>query len=317
VELALIDFDAPLEEQARTMAHACESLGFFHLPLSVVPKSVADDAWTAAADFFALSESEKRQIEFPEPGYPYGYSPYRYETLAKSLDDESPSGPDLKESLSVGPDCGVGGDNLHPESGDEAWIRSPSLWPSSPASLRPAWVAYYRALAGVAERLMMVMASALALPLNYFESLINKPITSMRAIHYPALDANAHAEGSLRAGAHSDYGTLTILRTSNIAGLQIRGTDGKWETVAHEPDTFVVNLGDSIAQWTNNRWRSTVHRVALTDSAPRQSFAFFHMANWDATIDCLPTCRVGAEPAIHRPVQAGPWLMRKFQSTVS
>jgi len=315
MELALIDFDAPLEVQAQAMASACETTGFFHLPLSVIPRQIADDAWRSAAEFFALDEEEKRRIEFPRAGYPYGYSPFQFETLAKSLNDGSPSGPDLKESLSVGPDCGFAWQGAAEDA--EAWIRSPSLWPQRPAGLRDAWEAYYQALTGVAEQLMSVMAVALDLPANFFASLIDRPITSMRALHYPALDSSIDTTGSLRAGAHSDYGTLTILRTDNVSGLEIRAADGTWTAVAPSPDTFVVNLGDSIAQWTNDRWRSTLHRVALTDTAPRQSFAFFHMANWDATIKCLPTCRDGDKPPRHAPAQAGPWLMRKFTSTVT
>jgi isopenicillin N synthase-like dioxygenase len=314
MELPVIDFDTPLEQQAATMAAACETTGFFQLPLSVIPRQIADDAWTAAAEFFALPEAEKRLIEFPQAGYPYGYSPYKFETLAKSLDDGSPSGPDLKESLSVGPDCGHG---THPSAaGDQSWIRSPSLWPEHPAGLRSTWTAYYQELAQVAERLMMVMAVALELPADYFQTLIDQPITSMRALHYPAINGDA-ATNSLRAGAHSDYGTLTILRTDDVSGLEIRQGDGSWAGITPEPDMFVVNLGDSIEQWTNNRWRSTVHRVARTDIAPRQSFAFFHMANWDATIECLPTCRPEDQAPRHTPVQAGPWLMRKFTSTVT
>ena len=315
MELAVIDFDAPIEQQAAAMASACESIGFFQLPLSVVSRHVADAAWDTAAQFFALPDDQKRQIEFPRAGYPYGYSPYKFETLAKSLDDGSPSGPDLKESLSVGPDCSRHGFVAAPPESDQAWIQSPSLWPEHPAGLRRAWTLYYQELARVAERLMMVMAVALDLPDDYFASLIDQPITSMRALHYPAID-DGEATSSLRAGAHSDYGTLTILRTDEVSGLEIRRPDGSWSALAPEPDMLVVNLGDSIQQWTNDRWPSTVHRVARTNNTARQSFAFFHMANWDATIECLPTCRTPGQAPHHAPVQAGPWLMRKFTSTV-
>ena len=131
---------------------------------------------------------------------------------------------------------------------------------------------------------------------------------------YPELTA---APGdSLRAGAHSDYGMFTILRTDAVPGLQIENPDGSWADVEPNPDMFIVNVGDSIAQWTNDRWRSTMHRVVATDPRPRQSFAFFQMANWDARIECLPSCLVEGEPPRHQPVEAGPWLMRKFQSTV-
>lgn len=321
MELALIDSAAPIETQAVTMRRACEEFGFFRLPLSAVPRAVADEAWKAAAEFFALPVEDKMAVTFPEAGYPYGYSPFRYETLARSLDDGTPSGPDLKESFSVGPDCGIGSTAGAPNvqaDGADSWIRSPSLWPGEPSGLRDAWTAYYRVLSDIAEHLMSVMAVALDLPADHFAPMIDDPITSMRALHYPAVASGGLASAnSLRAGAHSDYGTLTILRTDAVAGLEIQAADGRWLGVEPDADSFVVNLGDSIAQWTNDRWRSTVHRVVVGDGEPRQSFAFFHMANWDATIDCLPTCRVPGEEPRHPPVQAGPWLMRKFQATVA
>jgi|FLOH01.1.fsa_nt_gi isopenicillin N synthase-like dioxygenase len=313
MQLDLIDLTAPIDKQARSMARACKEVGFFCIPLESIERSIADAAWNDAAKFFALAEDEKRRIEFPEPGYPYGFSPFGFESLAKSTGAESPP-PDLKESLSVGPDCGA---NPTPASTDDAWIRSTSLWPEHPPRLRESWTAYYRALAAVSEHLMSVMAIALDLPADFFDPLIDRPITSMRALNYPAIETGAVELDALRAGAHSDYGTLTILRTDDVAGLQIESADGSWIDIAPDPNSFVVNLGDSIAQWTNDRWRSTVHRVTAADPSARQSMAFFHMANWDATIECLPTCVEQGRAPKHEPVQAGPWLMRKFQSTVN
>jgi isopenicillin N synthase-like dioxygenase len=310
VELGVVDLDGPRRSQVSTLAAACEDVGFFRIPSAAVPDQIADAAWEAARDFFALPEDEMCRIEFPEPDYPYGYSPFRYESLAHSVEGAA-SQPDLKESLSVGPDCGSQG----PTAAAEGWIRSPSLWPERPSGLRSAWQPYYRALALVAEQLMSVMAVALELPEGYFGPLIDHPISAMRAIHYPPLDGSS--DGALRAGAHTDYGTLTILRTDAVDGLEIQRRDGTWSAVEHRPDTLVVNLGDSIAQWTNGRWRSTVHRVSCTQAASRQSLAFFHMANWDAVIECLPTCRVDGEEPLYPPVQAGPWLMRKYRSTVT
>lgn len=308
MELGLVDLNESLDSQVAAMIDACEGPGFFRIPRSVVPADVADAAWSAATDFFALPDSAKREVGFPEPGYPYGYSPLRFETLSRSRDDDEDAVGDLKESFSVGPDCADG----RPGGPEEAWVRSPSLWPRAVPGLRPAWTAYYRALDRVAARLMSVMAVALGLAPDHFEPLIDRPITSMRAIHYPAVDP---AEPGLRAGAHSDYGTLTILRTDAVAGLQILDPTDGWIDVAPDPEMFIVNLGDSIAQWTNDRWRSTVHRV-VPDRRPRQSMAFFHMANWDATIECLPGCAAPGEQPRHAPVMAGPWLMKKFQSTV-
>jgi len=322
VNLDVVDLTAPRARQVETMRRACEELGFFRIPLDSIDRGIADRAWEQAAAFFLLPTEEKTAIAFPEPGYPYGYSPFRFETLARSTGD-TVGPPDLKESLSVGPDClasAVEAGNGETVAGDDlagaAWIRSPSLWPEQLPGLRPAWEAYFQALSEVAGELLSVMALALGLPADYFEAMIDRPITSMRAINYPELP-QSQPQGALRAGAHSDYGTLTILRTDDIAGLEIQQPDGSWTDVSNDPDTFVVNLGDSIAQWTNDRWQSTVHRVALTSTEQRQSFAFFHMANWDAEIECLPTCRDGNEMPGHAPVLAGPWLMSKFQSTVT
>lgn len=311
MRLTTVDLNDSIDVQAATIDEACRTAGFFGITRSCVDADVANDAWQAAAEFFERPLAEKRIVEFPQPGYPYGYSPIGFETLARSLGDATPA--DLKESLSVGPDAGtqhVGGDDA------ASWVRSPSMWPTEPDRLRSAWSRYYRAMSDVAERLLRAMAVALDMPADHFDPLIDGHISSMRAIHYPALDSTP-TDGALRAGAHSDYGTLTILRTDEVPGLEIQAVDGSWQAVEADPDTFVVNLGDSIAQWTNDRWRSTMHRVAVTDLAARQSMAYFHMANWDATIECLPTCRVEGEPDRYPPVQAGPWLMRKFQSTVT
>ena len=315
-DLAVVDPDLSVAEQAAIMGKVCEEIGFFRVPVSAVDRSVVDDAWNAATDFFDLPDKEKRRIEFPEPGYPYGYSPFGYEALGRSIDDTKSAAPDLKESLSVGPDCGP---SPARSSDEDSWIRSPSLWPARPAELCSAWTAYYRALSSLAEHLMAVMAVALDLESDYFASMIDHPITSMRALRYPRLDPTAALlvhSGSIRAGAHTDYGTLTILRTDDVAGLEVQDRSGEWVQVEPDPEMFVVNLGDSIAQWTNDRWRSTLHRVTPASETSRQSMAFFHMANWDAVIECLPTClEPGATPR-HVPVHAGPWLMRKFQSTV-
>ena len=82
------------------------------------------------------------------------------------------------------------------------------------------------------------------------------------------------------------------------------------------PGALVVNIGDMTQRWTNDRWRSTMHRVQVP-AGRRQSIAFFHNANWDAVIECLPTCLAEGELPRYAPIEAGPHLMQKFQSTVN
>ncbi len=308
-ELQLIDPNGDPAGQAAAMDAACTSSGFFRIPASSVDEELSQSAWDQAAAFFALTPDQKAEAKSPVAGYPYGYSPFQYEALAASEGDTSP--PDLKESFSVGPDCQGPSQTTN---ASEQWIRSPSIWPMQPAEMSEIWAAHYRSLATAAEQLLNIMAAALDLDDGHFEPLIDQHTSAMRAINYPFVAQPENAD-SLRAGAHTDYGTLTILRTDQVPGLEIAGPDGDWITVEPMPDTYVVNLGDSIARWTNDRWRSTMHRVTTVDPNPRQSMAFFHNANWDATIECLAGCEGPTGPK-YEPVQAGPWLMSKYQRTV-
>ena len=168
---------------------------------------------------------------------------------------------------------------------------------------------------------MRIFALALDLPGEFFADKIDHPISALRIMNYPE-QAVAPAAGQLRAGAHTDYGSLTILlQEAAPGGLQVRAPDGVWHNVPAVPGTFVVNLGDLMARWTNDRWRSTLHRVVNppTDaggSTRRQSIAFFHQPNWDAEIACLPGCLAPGELPKYPPVRSGPHLMSKFRSAV-
>lgn len=314
-ELEVIDPRLESSTQADAIDRVCRDLGFFRIPFDVIDVQTRERAWDDAAAFFALPEAEKLGAAFPEPGYPYGYAPFEYERLAASDGDlgESVERPDLKETLSVGPDClGAIPSWTDPSEG---WLRSPSMWPAAPASLRQSFSAYFAALSVVSARLLSIMAIALDMPGDHFDSLIDQHTAALRALRYPPLTSEPDPN-ALRAGAHSDYGTLTILRTDGVPGLEVRDASGQWRPVVDEPGTFVVNLGDSIQRWTNDRWRSTVHRVTPVDSGERHSMAFFHMANWNASIECLPTCQSPSNAARYEPVMAGPWLMEKFKRTV-
>jgi isopenicillin N synthase-like dioxygenase len=110
------------------------------------------------------------------------------------------------------------------------------------------------------------------------------------------------------------------LPQAGSGGLQIVGPDGNWRDVPPVPGAFVINIGDLMARWTNDRWVSTLHRVVNPAGpaamARRQSFAFFHQPNWHQAIECLPTCLAPGEKPKYEPVFSGPYLMSKFQSTV-
>ena len=291
---------------------ACERAGFITILGHGVADAVVADAWNSARAFFDLPLADRMAVAMPRPGYPYGYSPMAGETLTRSLGavSEMAVAPDLKESFAIGP---VDRPTHTITDPDESFAWSENLWPAELPTLQPAWEAYFRAMSDLAARLLQLMAAGLGLPSTHFDSMIDRHTSAMRALNYPAVEH----EGRLGASAHTDYGTLTILLADPVVGgLQLEGADGVWHNVDAVPGSFVVNLGDAMARWTNDRWRSTMHRVQVPTKR-RQSIAFFHNANWDAVIECLPTCLPTGEIPKYKPIAAGPHLMQKFQSTVN
>jgi isopenicillin N synthase-like dioxygenase len=277
---------------------------------------VIDAVWAKARAFFDLPLEAKLAAKAPYPGYPYGYLPPQAEALAKSRNVETP--PDLKESFNGGPLATPAG-LADPEA--LGFCYAPTIWPSDPAGFVEAWQAYYRAMESLARRLMRVFAVALDLEEDYFEPFIDQPISALRALNYPEPKATP-LPGQLRAGAHSDYGSLTILLPEAApGGLEILASDGAWRPVPPVPDAFIINIGDLMARWTNDRWVSTVHRVVnppadASGSVRGQSLAFFHQPNWEAEIACLPSCLGAGDTARYAPVRSGPYLMAKFHATV-
>ena len=147
----------------------------------------------------------------------------------------------------------------------------------------------------------------------YAPNLWPSALPALRPAHYPPVDGSTAGPARLRAGAHTDYGTLTVLWTDGAPGLQVYLPATGWTDVAATEGGLIVNLGDLMARWTNDRWRSTMHRVVPTGPGRRLSVPFFHNANWDATIDCIVTDGASAR---YPPTTAGRHLMEKFRSTV-
>ncbi|HTV71595.1 MAG TPA: 2OG-Fe(II) oxygenase family protein [Rhizobiaceae bacterium] len=294
----------------------CRATGFLAISGHSVPQATIDRVWSNARAFFDLPQAEKDKVRAPFPGYPYGYLGQGTEALAKSKGNETP--PDLKESFNGGPLAVPGGLN-DPEA--LAFCYAETIWPTQPDGFVDAWKAYYTALEDLAKRVMRVFAVALELPERFFDPMLDKPISALRALNYPQPSVPPKP-GQLRAGAHTDYGSLTILLPEAASGgLEIFTPEGTWRSVPPVPGAFVINIGDLMALWTNDRWVSTLHRVVnpapdAKGSTRRQSLAFFHQPNWDAEIICLDSCLRPGEAPKYAPVRSGPFLMSKFKSTV-
>lgn len=304
----------PTERDAvvRAVDAACTDIGFFTIAGHGVPAALVDRMLATSRAFFELPAGEKQRVARPLPEQSRGYLALGAENLSYSRGDASTT--DLKEFFAIGPI----------DVPDEAYYRrpeaypsfAPNLWPERPAALRAVWSEYYRTMEGLAARLMRIFALALHLPEDFFRDKTDRHISGIRANHYPE-QVDPPAPGQIRAGAHTDYGAVTILLPENVPGLQVLNRAGAWVDVSAPPSTFVCNIGDLMQHWTNDRWISTMHRVV---NPPREAAAgnrrlsipFFHQPNYDALIKCLPTCCGPDNPARYEAVTSGQHRLTKF-----
>ena len=297
----VIDLSAGTD--AAAIDAACRDIGFLVVAGHGVPLDLVERMQAVSAAFFRLPPAEKRRLQVVR-GRIHGWTGPRQSYLADTLAPGVERAADWKEGFSIGPV-----DTPPDLTAEEAPYFGRNLWPERPDGFAETWKDYYRAMERLARDLMEAFARALGLSHDYFDSRIDRHITGLSAHHYPPQPVAAES-GQLRAGAHTDFGSLTILHTGdNPGGLQVRGGDGAWHDVGAAADCFVVNIGDLMAQWTNDRWVSTLHRVLNPPRErahlPRQSIAFFHQPNWHTVVECLPGCASADNPPRHGPVTSG------------
>ncbi len=300
---------------AATVDVACSEVGF----LQIVGHGIDPDLITrmlAAADrLFALPLETKMRYRPSSPEVNNGYSPVGTESLAYSLGlDGAP--PDLFEAFNLGPEDMDLEDPAVIAELDRCF--APNRWPEEVPELRAIAMEYFAAVRSFAHRLTGIFAVALGLDERFFESFTRHSTDTLRINHYQQTAAMPDPlPGQTRMGAHTDYGIVTALHADAVPGLEIVGPDGTWHPVLPEEGAYLVNIGDLLAQWTNDRWRSTVHRVAVpppseTGRNRRRSMAFFHDGDWDAIVECLPTCCTEDNPARYGPIRAVDHLMNKL-----
>ena len=294
----------------------CEDVGFLVITGHGVSNGVVRQIDDASRRFFALPDDEKLDYVAP-PGVYRGFTPSQASALALSRADESL--PDLCELYTVNrfddPEVAA---RAGLSEGREGFF-VPNIWPRPDhvPGFKEAFETYYRVMEDLATKLMRLMALALNLDEYWFDDKIRDHITNLTVNHYPALGEPARP-GQFRRGAHSDWGSLTILYHDGEPGLQIMSPEGEWENVPVVPDSFVINLGDLMAAWTNDRWVSTLHRVVAPegDLGDRISIAFFHQPTYDARIECIPTCTSADDPPHHEPTTSGGWILSMLEKTI-
>jgi isopenicillin N synthase-like dioxygenase len=301
---------------AQEIDTACRDIGFLVIAGHGVPPDLIAAVDEVSREFFDLSLAEKMRVVRPAPDITRGYIPMEGESVARSRGDYAPG--DLNESLMIGP-VDVGSDAYYVSAAAGKHFAS-NLWPKRPEALRDIYTTYSRAMSELARSLMRLFALALEQPETFFDDKIDKHISRLRVRNYPA-PLTPPEPGQLRAGAHSDYGSLTILKTEDKpGGLQVYNQAGEWIDVPVVPGCFVVNLGDLMARWTNDQWVSTLHRVVnppedLAAESRRQSLVFFHNPNYDAVIECIPSCQSRDNPPRYPVTTSGEHLRSQFVRT--
>ena len=298
------------QRTADALADACESLGFLVVSGHGIPAEDGDVLHRAGLEFFDLPLDEKLAVRRPKNDQNRGYIPYGEETLAKMHGRVTPA--DYKEVFAIGP-------NEVPDTpyytGELAYPDfAPNLWPARPQGLRAAMLRYYAGMLRLANLLGEAYAIALDMPDGFFTERLSRHSCQLRLLHYPAPETEFLPD-QLRCGAHSDLGLTTILRNEAApGGLEVQTRAGDWVAAPAIPETFVVNIGDLMMRWTNDRWRSTPHRVAIPPREARArsrrlSVGFFVVPNYDADVICIP--RQG-EAAKYPPVSVRDYRTDRF-----
>ncbi len=299
-------------EIAATIDEVCRDIGFLLITGHGVPQGVIHRMHEVSAQFFSQPLHYKRQWEVPslqDIGWKGPESSYLADTLTPGADGSKSQ--DRKESFGMGPLSTP--DGLSP---DEAVYFSKNVYPDAPPQFREVCEEYYSELEGLSKRLLEIIAVSLGLDDDFFVPRLDRHTSDLVVNYYPAQDCSPNP-GHLRAGAHTDFGTITILNTGDDpGGLQVLDKTGTWLDIVPTSDLFVMNIGDLMAQWTNDRWVSTLHRVVNSKGAgaknARQSIAFFTQPNYHTSVSCLPTCSGPGNPPKYAPVVSGEHISLKL-----
>ncbi|CAL1374412.1 unnamed protein product [Linum trigynum] len=308
--LNCIDLSSPdTQTSVSLLKKACLDCGFFYVVNHGISQEFMAEVFAQSKKLFELPAKEKMKVLRNEKNR--GYTP----ELDELLDPENQVHGDYKEGYYIGIEV--------PEDDPEAEkpFYGPNVWPSS--DLLPGWretmEKFHQQALEVARVVARIIALALDLEADFFDKpeMLEQPIAIMRLLRYGG-QVSDPAKGLYGAGAHSDYGFITLLATDDVYGLQIcNDKDAQprvWEYVAPMQGAFIVNLGDMLERWSNCIFKSTLHRV-LGNGQERYSIAYFADPSHDCLVECLPTCKSGENPPKFPPIKCSTYMSQRYKET--
>ena len=299
-QIPLIDFGpcfagepGALERTAAVVRNACENVGFFYAANHGVPEELVDRAFAASRRFHALPLADKLKLRLNENNI--GYLPINASVQGASTVHKA-TRPNQNESFFISHDRGPD----HPEVIAGTPLRGQNQWPEGEPGLRDDMMAYFHAMGAMCDRVLPVFAVALDMPADCFRPFFaGEGHANMRFLYYPPQDA---AEDNLFGQApHTDNSFMTALARTDVPGLAVRLPSGEWFPPPIIPGTFLINLGNIMRRWSNDRFLSTPHGVLNDSGTDRYSIAYFHSPNVDSVIECLPSCVDAANPPRYPP----------------
>jgi isopenicillin N synthase-like dioxygenase len=302
IDLGGVNSGAPttLRRVAQELGRACRETGFFYIQNHGVSDRLIADMFAGSEMFFTSPVSEKEKFAIKLSPHNRGYVGIAGESLNLVEADQ-------KEAFNIGLDL-LPSD---PEVIEGKPFRGVNLWPQTPG-FRQTALDYFNAMWRLALNIHTAIATDFGLPTDFFADKFDRPMATLRLLHYPPREGGTSAPG---AGEHTDYGSITILLTDSVGGLEVQRRDGTWIKAPPIPGTFICNIGDCLMRWSNDIYVSTPHRVTSPAGRDRYSIAYFFDPNPEALIQCLPGCSPPGEKAKYPPIFAADYLTQRLVAT--
>jgi len=271
-----------LERLGEEMRYALENIGFYFVVNHGISQDLVDGVFEATKIFHALPLEQKMALAFNQDNV--GYVPLLGSTTRHSALNRD-NKPNLVESFFVKRDLATD----HPDVVAGKQFRGQNLWPASSPEVRRLAMAYADAAERLGVSLLPLYALALGLPPDWFSPAFREPMYTLRLSHYP--QQPAAADNTFGLAPHTDTSFMTLLPQNKVQGLSVRLPNGKWIDAPAMPGTFLVNGGDLMRRWTNDRFLATPHRVINKSGQERYAAPFFMDCDYDWVMRCIPTCQ--------------------------
>ncbi|KAF3927815.1 hypothetical protein ABW20_dc0101845 [Dactylellina cionopaga] len=304
LSLAFSDDLTERKKCAEQLFDACTRVGFFYIKNHNVPSRVVSDCFGAAKLFFDLEVEDKMKIYIKDSENYKGYTPL----LGENTD---PTGRgDLHEGFDIGYDY-----TTTTTTEGKNHMEGQNRWPESLPGIKSPVTEYFEHMVRLGQKLFQLFALSLDLEETHFDGMISGKGAVMRLLHYPPQKEEDLDMKQLGIGAHSDYECFTMLAQDEVAALQVLNAEGEWVAAVPMEGTFVVNVGDSMARWTNDLYLSTIHRAINRTGVRRYSVPFFFGVDYETTIEVLESCTSESRPPKYEPINAGQYIKQRLNET--